>query len=59
MDCALETALGRSVPCPEEACPLWERGGCALDRASVELRERPDAAALLLALRDRLDLLKG
>lgn len=59
MDCALEAALSRSVPCPEGECPLWERGGCALDRASWELRERPDLAALLLAVRDRLEALES
>jgi hypothetical protein len=62
MECALEAATGRSVPCPEEACPFWEPGGaalpgaCVLERVRVEVTGRPDLARLLLEVRERLAL---
>jgi len=60
MDCALEAALGRPVPCPEDACPLWEPGGaalagsCVLERVPFDVVGRPALAELLLAVRGRL-----
>jgi hypothetical protein len=34
--CALALLGGREEVCPDEACPLWEDGGCALERLTAE-----------------------
>jgi hypothetical protein len=34
--CALALLAGREEVCPGEACPLWENGGCALERLTAE-----------------------
>jgi hypothetical protein len=34
--CALALLAGREEVCPGEACPLWEDGGCALERLAAE-----------------------
>jgi hypothetical protein len=57
--CALEHAMGRAAPCPENACPFWEPGGavlparCAFDR--LDLSGRPEVAAELLRIRSLLE----
>jgi hypothetical protein len=57
--CSLETAVGRSQACPEDACPFWEPGGAALDGrcAFEELGLSADAglASWLLEIRERLE----
>lgn len=53
-------AQGVSEPCPRDPCPFWEPGGavveaaCGLERLSLDVR-RPDVAAYLLELRERLE----
>jgi hypothetical protein len=41
--CALTLRADREEVCPGEECPLWEDGGCALERmtADGELYEEP------------------
>lgn len=33
--CLLALRAGREEVCPGEECPLWENGGCALERLSA------------------------
>jgi hypothetical protein len=57
--CSLETAVGRSEACPEDACPFWEPGGaalggrCAFEQLGVAADE--ELAAWLLEIRGRLE----
>jgi hypothetical protein len=57
--CSLETAVGRSEACPEDACPFWEPGGaalggrCAFEQHGVAADE--ELAAWLLEIRGRLE----
>jgi hypothetical protein len=53
--CRIESALGRSRPCPEEPCPFWEDDACIVDRLPEDLRETPGLPELLLKLRRRLE----
>lgn len=62
--CVLRFAAeGRTEPCPGERCALWEAGGavvkgrCLIERLGVDVR-RPDLAAYLLDLRERLEQAK-
>jgi hypothetical protein len=34
--CVLALRAGRRDLCPGDACPLWEDGGCALERMSAD-----------------------
>ena len=34
--CLLALQAGRQEVCPGEECPLWERGGCAVERMIAE-----------------------
>jgi hypothetical protein len=34
--CLLALRAGRREVCPGEECPLWEEGGCALERLSAD-----------------------
>jgi hypothetical protein len=59
--CTLRLAAhGRSERCPRELCGFWEQGGavvagaCVIERLGVDAR-RPDLAAYLLEVRERLD----
>lgn len=57
--CSLEAAVGKSEACPEDACPLWERGVAALGgRCAFEQLDITSDAALagwLLEIRGRLE----
>ena len=56
--CSLETAVGHTEACPEDACPFWEPGGAALaGRCAFEQLDVAADAALatwLLEIRRRL-----
>jgi hypothetical protein len=56
--CSLETAVGHTEACPEDACPFWEPGGAALaGRCAFEQLDVTADAALatwLLEIRGRL-----
>jgi hypothetical protein len=57
--CSLETAVGKTAECPEDACPFWEPGGaalggrCAFEQLGVTADE--GLAAWLLEIRGRLE----
>jgi hypothetical protein len=57
--CRLERVMGRSAPCPGDACPFWEPGGavlegrCAFER--LDLAGRPEVVAELLQVRHMLE----
>jgi hypothetical protein len=57
--CSLETVVGRTEACPEDACPFWEPGGavlggrCAFDELGVATNA--ELASWLLEIRGRLD----
>lgn len=34
--CVLALRAGREEVCPGEECPLWEDGGCALERLTAD-----------------------
>ena len=53
--CRIESALGRSTPCPAERCSLWQDGACVVAGLSVDLTRTPGLAELLLDVRKRLD----
>jgi hypothetical protein len=57
--CTLEGAVGKTVACPEDACPFWEPGGAALGaRCAFEdlgITADPGLAAWLLEIRGRLE----
>jgi hypothetical protein len=54
------SAEARTEPCPRERCSFWETGGavldggCVIERLGIDAR-RPDLAAYLLEVRERLD----
>ena len=54
------SAEARTELCPRERCSFWEAGGavvegeCVIERLGVDVR-RPDLAAYLLEVRERLD----
>jgi hypothetical protein len=48
--CHLELAVGRTSPCPEERCGLWN-DGCAVSAVRPDLSTNPRLAEFLLALR--------
>ena len=53
--CTIELiAEGHADRCPGEACAFWEQG-CVLSRIEADLDNRPEVAALLLALRRELE----
>jgi hypothetical protein len=61
LTCTLRLAAeNRTEPCPRERCSFWEaggavvEGGCVIERLGVDVR-RPDLAAYLLEVRERLD----
>ncbi|TMK70901.1 MAG: hypothetical protein E6G50_06935 [Actinobacteria bacterium] len=60
-NCTLRlSAQNVAEPCPRDLCVFWEPGGavvdaaCGLERLALDVR-RPDVAAYLLELRERLD----
>jgi hypothetical protein len=53
--CQIESTLGRSTPCPEERCSLWQDGVCVVAGLSADLTRTPGLAELLLDVRTRLD----
>ena len=53
--CRIESALGRSTPCPAERCSLWQDGACVVAGLSADLAKTPGLAELLLDVRGRLD----
>ena len=57
--CSLQTVVGKTEACPEDACPFWEPGGAALGGrcAFEQLDVRADAtlAPWLLEIRGQLD----
>ncbi len=57
--CSLETAVGNTASCPEEACPFWESGGAALSGRcafeQLDLAADPALAPWLLEIRGRLE----
>ena len=55
--CDLEQARGRNVPCPGDACVLWE-DGCLATGLRSDLHEQTELAGLLLSLKDRLEGLR-
>jgi hypothetical protein len=63
--CTLRLAAqGVAEPCPRDLCAFWEPGGavvepaCGLERLGLDVR-RPDVAAYLLELREKLDEARG
>ncbi|MGB8003780.1 MAG: hypothetical protein WCF27_05900 [Gaiellaceae bacterium] len=58
--CILGLAVGAVEACTLERCAFWEpggavvQGGCVIDRLALDVR-RPDVAAYLLEVRERLD----
>lgn len=58
--CGLGEAVGRRFVC-EEACAFWETGGavappgCLLGRVPLDLVRQPEAAHLLVDLKERLE----
>jgi hypothetical protein len=55
--CSLESACGRTVACPQDACPFWEPGGEALPRCALErvdFAAQDSLAEWLLEIRERL-----
>jgi hypothetical protein len=53
--CTIELiAEGHAERCPGDECAFWERG-CVLQRVESDLYDRPDVAALLLALRREIE----
>ncbi len=61
--CMLDAAEGRSVRCPGEQCPFWEkagfdrRDGCALERLGLRVDD-PDHARYFLDERALVLLLR-
>jgi hypothetical protein len=57
--CSLESVVGTTAACPEEACPFWEPGGAALGgRCAFEdlgVSADPPLASWLLEIRGRLE----
>jgi hypothetical protein len=57
--CRLESVVGRSEECPEDACPFWEPGGavlagrCAFEQ--IDLSDNRDLAGFLLRIRTALE----
>lgn len=52
--CHLDAAVGRTSPCPEERCGLWD-DGCALSAIRSDFSTNPELAEFLLALRRRVE----
>jgi len=56
--CSLESAVGNTEACPEDACPFWEPGGAAVGgRCAVEalgVATDPELATWLLEIREKL-----
>jgi len=56
--CSLESAVGRTRACPEEACPFWEpgdaahHGRCAFEH--LDQAAQSSLAGWLLEIRERL-----